>query len=309
MDLPVEILEIIIEFTMPDGFEKLTVTSRRLHALCSPLIKRHNLLRSHFRHFSFKRNFRDPSFQIMNLFDLLARIAAEPLVAHYIRQADFTDDGFFAYGQRPKSYPDVINLTNMARVFTHSSYLKEAGIDGEEYYADIEAELQTNKYSQHAAAFLLTLLPNLQTLTLPKLWIAGSSTNQIVSTIVHRVQRGDELPGVSSSLKQMTRLESPDSRETLDDLDVSVKASLLALSHVRSFCASEWYLQRSTDLYSLILGENLAAVYLTSCDVDEIAIYRFLKNMKSQGIPIFSRESKLSTLLPNLGCLRIHKGD
>ncbi len=75
----------------------------------------------------------------------------------------------------------------VVRLLADSPDLAEAGLDWEEYYAKIEEDLEFSRYSQYAAAFLLTLLPNVETLTLPKCWKPLEATDKLINVVVRKV--------------------------------------------------------------------------------------------------------------------------
>lgn len=77
----------------------------------------------------------------------------------------------------------------MVRLFTNSPYLEQAGLHWKEYYAEVEEDLQAARYSQHAAAFLLTLLPNVEMLTLSKLWKPLDATNKLMDAVVRKTKQ------------------------------------------------------------------------------------------------------------------------
>ena len=74
------------------------------------------------------------------------------------------------------------------RLLADSPDLVEAGLDWEEYNAKIEEDLEPSHYSQFAAAFLLTLLPNVETLTLPKYWKPLEATDKLINVVVRKVR-------------------------------------------------------------------------------------------------------------------------
>ncbi len=47
-----------------------------------------------------------------------------------------------------------------------------------------EEDLEAVRYSQHAAAFLMTLLPNVEKLALPRRWKPLGATNKLIDVIV-----------------------------------------------------------------------------------------------------------------------------
>ena len=97
MDFPNELLEIVVIHALPESFESLALSCKRIYALCTSFLEHHNALRWHFQNFHYcKTNkpyklnqelltFRDT---ISSAFNLIARIAIEPVVAHYIQEAD-----------------------------------------------------------------------------------------------------------------------------------------------------------------------------------------------------------------------------
>jgi len=166
--LPTELLDSIITHVLPEGFESVALTCRRIYALCTPFIDRYNRLRSQFQNFTNNEKMTDPSFTIRTAFDLISRIAVEPDVARYVRDVNFKIDSFLNYGRPRELVADVRCDRSVVRLFADSRYLEQAGLDWKEYFAEIEEDIKAARYSQHATAFLLTLLPNVEKLTLPK---------------------------------------------------------------------------------------------------------------------------------------------
>lgn len=97
---------------------------------------------------------------ISSAFNLIARIAVEPIVAQYIHLADFCPDNELSEGENQRLVTDQSRDEAVKRRLAESAVLKQAGLDWKEYYAAIEKDFNAARYSQHAAAFLLTLLPN-----------------------------------------------------------------------------------------------------------------------------------------------------
>lgn len=95
--LPTELLDDIISYVLPEGFESLALTCQKTFALCTPFVEHHNKLRSHFQDFTYYNRLDDPSYTIKTAFDLITRIAVEPVVARYFRHADFKVSNFQKY--------------------------------------------------------------------------------------------------------------------------------------------------------------------------------------------------------------------
>lgn len=142
-----------------------------------------------FSHFTYHKKMTDPSITIRAAFDLITRIAVEPVVAHYVRDAGFKVDSLFTHGRPRELVADVHCGGAVVRLLADSPYLEQAGLDWKEYYAEIEEDLKAARYSQHAAAFLLTLLPNVEMLTLPKLWKPLDATDKLIDAVVRKAKQ------------------------------------------------------------------------------------------------------------------------
>lgn len=165
--LPVELLEHIVRCTLPEGFEGIALTCKKIHAVCAPFIKHHNELRSRFHNFTYYENTSEWIHTIRTAYDVITRIAVEPIVARYIRHADFEQDSRFTKGRPRQLLVDLHSGGAVQRLWANSTDLKQAGLDWREFESEVEKDLVAIRYSQHAAAFLLTLLPNVESLKLP----------------------------------------------------------------------------------------------------------------------------------------------
>lgn len=190
-NLPTELLDEIILHSLPESFEGLALTCRKLYNLCTPSIEHHNQLRKRFRKFTYTKYTNDGLLSVNNppAANLIREIARDPIVARYIRHADFSCDTWpvRATSRPVRLLPDPDLGKPVAALFAESTYLREAGLDWKEYYALIQEELGSpDRYSQHAAAFLLTLLPNVTSLELPCLWRRCEMSDKLILAIVRR---------------------------------------------------------------------------------------------------------------------------
>ncbi|KAI8955074.1 hypothetical protein F4801DRAFT_587209 [Xylaria longipes] len=288
MGLPTEMLDEIIQYTLPEGFESLASTCKELYALCTPYIEHHNQLSFEFRHFTY-RPYEYQGKRIIppiNLaFDLITRIAMEPRVARYIIHADLSDDDWLHRPRIPPDLPGVDDDGPLVALFARSPYLAQAGLDWKEFYAQIvESYHLTVHYSQYAAAFLLTLLPNAKTFKLPMHWDPEEKTNKLLEVIVREAKQPDSLWN-EHSLAKVTEFElycRAHRVHTLVDLNEAVP--FLALPNVRSFCGGSYFVTSDTSMLLvpkdpyLCYGEALESVNLDRCCFDEVAIAEFLKH-------------------------------
>lgn len=281
--LPNELLEIVITHVLPEGFESLAMSCKKFHALCVPFIKQHNAFQSRFRHFAYYENTEDRT-PITSAFDLITRIADEPRIAHYIRSADFKIDGLSKYAKNNHKTDAVMKL------FANSLYLEQAGLDWQIYYAKMEEDLQAARYSQHAAAFLLTLLFNVEHLCLPKKWKPNDATNKLINTVVRKAQESyfHEAPqshfhGNRSSLTRIKKLETSVSLGPREHCNLNWAYLFLALPRIQSFrgpsCVSI-HDDEQTNINNRHNGftTTLETVHFENCCIDESDIAEFLKH-------------------------------
>ena len=294
--LPDELIEIVIQGTMPEGFESLALTCKRIFAICNPYIEHHNLLRSKFDDFNFSNGETDMSTAILSAWDLIKCVGNEPVVARYIRHADLTLDSSHlrrrAYDHDLQAHcpPSAVNLLE------HSPYLKQAHIDWREYMKCIEQDLEWARYSQRATAFLLTLLPNVETLRLPYNWRPASIPDPLVNTIVSNAKQTKQSLHVKPSLGLVNKLATyapPLSRSPLHLI-----GPFLALPHVRSFRGSDTEYMVTKDTFGMgyseieliaslkgsyqgaDLGQTLETVHLDGARMDDVGIADLLKYTK-----------------------------
>ena len=280
--LPTEILDDIIKHTLPEGFENVAVTCKKLHTLCTPFIKRHNTLRSHFYNFSYYERF-DKSFNVHTAFDLISCIATDPTVARYIRHADFeADSQRLSWRCFDLAHPDACRA-DIVKLFANSPYLKQAGLPWREYYAKIEEDVEARRVSLHAAAFLLTLLPNVETLQLPRFWKSLDATDRLIDALAHKA-RQPQLHFDMPSLVQVTKIGPFVKAYSADHFDLDWASPFLALPHVQSFRSCSCVKWATGNIITppnaspRIFGESLVKVELHSCCIDEEGIARFLEN-------------------------------
>jgi hypothetical protein len=81
LDLPDELLQNVVEQTIPKGFESLSLSNKKIYNIAQEYIPTHNRLKRSYQHFRY-------TLKIKHAFHLLHRIADEPLIAEYIEHAD-----------------------------------------------------------------------------------------------------------------------------------------------------------------------------------------------------------------------------
>lgn len=294
--LPTELLNQIVLHTLPEGFEGLALSCKRLHALCIPSFEHYNNLHWHFRDFTYCKT--DKSFKFKehllrfpdtatSAFNLISRIAIEPVVGRYIQEADFGRDSWlntrlnldpsWPTNREETTYEDRDEAVR--RLLAHSSYLREAGLDWKEYYSAIEEDLKAARYSQHAAVFALTLLPNLKRFSLPLRWSPTTATEKLLDTVIHRAKQAP--PKSMPSLAQVTAVKE-EKRHSRFELDWVTP--FIALPRIQSFrgprCIGEGSNDESLGSRYLHSGFNSTVEVLDfwNASIEEVVIAKFLKH-------------------------------
>ena len=266
----------------------MALTCKRLHTLCTPFLEHYNNLRWHFQDFTYCKTNRAFKFNqqlfefpdtASSAFNLISRIAIEPAVGRYIQEADFGGDSWLntRFASATREMTTYQNRDEaVRRLFADSSYLLEAQLDWREYYGVIEEDLNAARYSQYAAAFALTLLPNLKKFSLPGSWKPTTATEKLVATVIQRARQASDknMP----SLAQVTTV-----KEMNKKFELGWAVSFIALPRVQSFwgldCIGEG--PRDEGIGSRYLHSDFNSTvekveFWDSC-IDEVAISDFLK--------------------------------
>jgi len=135
--LPTELLEKVIAHTLPEGFESVALSCKQIHATCTPFIQNHNTLHARFHDFNYYENTSEVIKTIRTAFDVITRIAIEPVVARNIRHADFAMDSRFTQGRPRELLADVHSGGTVLELLANSPHLRQAGLDWQEFYATI----------------------------------------------------------------------------------------------------------------------------------------------------------------------------
>ncbi|CAG8949014.1 hypothetical protein HYFRA_00002142 [Hymenoscyphus fraxineus] len=178
---PVEVLEYIAEYAMPEDFESFSMTCKSFHAGGGKFREKHNLLKKRYRHFKYdERQF--PWYKDVEAYatrekgdilcisphQLLLQICEEPLIARYIITADFNLRDEFR-GKERSIVLEQLELSSVLPELMESLPWVKAGQAGlfevkdcliQEYqYVDNFDQGLRQSYVL-ATTVLLTLLPN-----------------------------------------------------------------------------------------------------------------------------------------------------
>ncbi|KAK3190628.1 hypothetical protein K4F52_003319 [Lecanicillium sp. MT-2017a] len=171
--LPSEILLDILEQSLPYGFESLSLTCKRFYNLSRRLIPRHNSYRKKYRSFHLGTE------TVETVKELLNDIAADPIIAEYIVHANLGGRSSLDDDDRPYTFPDGVPDA-FSTLVTGSKHLaalnSDPGFSRDWLENIVEYTTLSNDDVDFPAAFLLTLLPNVESLALPREWHIATAT-------------------------------------------------------------------------------------------------------------------------------------
>ncbi|KAJ6047949.1 uncharacterized protein N7446_011134 [Penicillium canescens] len=291
MQLPTELLQQIIPHTLPEGFEGLVLTCKYLYELCTPFLEHYNNLRFHFQKFEYSKtnkDFREFRYHhdllrfpdtATSAYSLISRIAIEAAVGHYILEADVSLDSHI-YSRLPPTIRQNAGSEawrdrneSVRQLFAESLYLREAGLDWKEFYSAMMEDVNSWRQSEHAAAFALTLLPNLQVLTAAFSGFRSSAPKKLITAVLQTARQN---PHGNVSLAQVTAYSG--------SCDIPWVPSLLALPRIKRFWG-HGYIGKAEDdncIESRYLGtgldSRLEVAGFDDMSVDAVAIAGFLKH-------------------------------
>jgi hypothetical protein len=172
LNLPTEILSRIIKETIPESFENLAVTCITAYNASQYFLPKHNKFRRRYRNFAYgsAQELQDGRTCATSL-QLIHGIAEEPVIARYIVSADFKNDQLPEEVETCRAQIQQITASPyVLQLLKNSSYLQSAGVDPSTVLHHLISQHKPAGTASLAATFLLTLLPNVTTLALPKNW-------------------------------------------------------------------------------------------------------------------------------------------
>jgi hypothetical protein len=165
LSLPPEIIDVILDLSLPSGIEGLGLVCKAIHGRAQSQISRHNALRREWKHANNYRTGRlDDTLGILNV------IAINPLVAEYIEHLDLWDErGLDEEETELLDFRDDVGALKRVKEFVTSlPFLTEAGIDTETWWNRVMDE--DNTEVSCTTITLLGVLPNLKNIRLDPGW-------------------------------------------------------------------------------------------------------------------------------------------
>jgi hypothetical protein len=237
VDLPAELLQQIANDLLPNGIESFCLSCKTLYNASYQQRKRHNALKAKYQHVVIKDwldddesgddeeedddshsdSDEDSPSEMSCILQLLDDIGKNPIIARYIETADLSGDNseFVADGGLGTTCRELFKQVNLLPLVEGSEYLREAGIDPQDWHDKILAELgQDGPHGSpddplHSLVLLLTLLPNVTEIALPKYFGSTpgpeSAPNDIWKLYDLIVQKANST-GIEASLARLQKI-------------------------------------------------------------------------------------------------------
>ncbi|KAF1915872.1 hypothetical protein BDU57DRAFT_495923 [Ampelomyces quisqualis] len=302
LDLPPEILDIIIDATAPSGLESFVLSCKAIFERAKSQILHHNELKRRWGHASNASPARRG-----DTLSILHEISREPVIAEYIKSLSLwdrrTED---EVGQAIEGYnfrEDEHAMKDIKYLLRSAEYYSTS--DQDEWWQQIQNEDAVSEESHvdklYATVALLTLLPNIEVLQLPDRW--------------HEVRKGEAaeslVPAVESLITMSNasrrRLCSLGSLETIlpfVEEGYDVRAGLqclqpfMSLKSVRSLFAvscvaveDDWG-EVPFEWPNREVQSPLTRIELASCCMDASGLSVLLRNTPALTIFRYSHQTK-----------------
>jgi hypothetical protein len=171
LDLPPEILDLIIDVAGPSGLESFVLSCKAIYERAKSQIAHHNELKARWSHASNGGLARRG-----DTLSILHEISREPIIAEYITTLSLwdrrTEDGVDRAPSHSDFRKDDIAMRNIKDLLRSAEYYAKA--DPDEWWQQIREEdasgEETHVDKLYATVALLALLPNLKVLQLPDRW-------------------------------------------------------------------------------------------------------------------------------------------
>jgi hypothetical protein len=301
LDLPPEILDLVIDVTAPGGLESFVLTCKAVFGRAKTQIARHNELRKKWG----RTTNASPSRRGDTL-NVLYEISREPVIAEYItslslwdrRSEDQVEAELNGYDFRE----DETAMSNIKALLRGAEYYAMA--DQDEWWQQILEEdaagEETDVDKLYATVALLSLLPNLKMLQLPDRW-HEVRRNEAAESLVPAVE---SLVAMSNASRQGRRpLSSLETILPFVEEGYDVRAGLqclqpfMCLNSVRSLFAvscvaveDDW--SNVPFEWPLSFKSPLTRIELASCCIDSGALSVLLANTPAVTVFRYSHQTK-----------------
>lgn len=316
LNLPVELLRIIVIYTIPEGIESASLSCKTLHKVTEEHLPEHNRFRR-FRHVKWDRPSTagasrplSTSDNIETSSELLVKIVDNPVIARYVEVADFG----YKLGDNRSERRELIN-DNRDRImkFMHGCrVIRETEIDPIQLLNQARLDPNSNRPMHGITAFLLALLPNIRDLTIGHQFVItmGQTESQvanirrILTWIMKNANDPSNLGGTGLANLEILR-QSP-GHNVSRPIRLDIHGPLLSLPKLKTLhtslkllCDSDAANSRPFQLDMLqrdykMFGQSLETIHLQSCCVNFVELSTLLSQCPNLRKFCFRKWQKIS---------------
>jgi hypothetical protein len=289
LDLSVEILQQIIKDTIPEGFEPLALSCKRLYAASQLYLKKYNK----WNRYACQKDGQ----YVSTPRKLLLEIARDPDITRYIQHADFRCD--------PHN-PNFVQLE--ASILVEAERCRdrlETLLDRSTCFQDEQQD--SNKWLQQLLAghcgfhsiivMVLSQLPNLKELQLPRMWVQKSWLPRNLETELDKmieamIRAANDPTNPLAGLSTLTALNPVEGTGHPLRRDISVFSPFLGLHSLRTLYCGSILIYPSTQKPPPMTF--LTTIEMAGCCIDSDGMALLLKSTPRLRILRFSYEEKFA---------------
>ncbi|KAJ4299783.1 hypothetical protein N0V90_005029 [Kalmusia sp. IMI 367209] len=305
LSLPSEIIDAIIDLSLPLGIEGLSLVSKAIHGRAKSQIERHNVLKRQWRHV---HNY--GTGRLDNTLGILEAISRDPMIAEYIETLDLWDPRGIEEEDADlldfRKDPDA--MERVKSLVTTSPFLKDTDVDTEAWWTrmmeeeEVRADEDNTQISCTTIA-LLGLLPNLKSLRLDPGWqnFAPEAPEYHLplsglAAIVNRAtQAGDSRPRPLGKLKTILPFMSSgyEEKAALQSVQPFLElSSVTELYLVSAVAVDDGYTGYPFTWSTPTIAPFVNRIELVSCCIDSEGIGELVRHTPSLAVFRYSHETK-----------------
>jgi hypothetical protein len=211
--LPLELLKLIIELTIPEGFESFALACKPIYNASAEYIPRHNAMKR-YSYIELPDHDEDSTLDAIvgSPIELILEIMRNPVVARYIEYLDLRNEQIFSSEEIVKLDGELRcafeSINSLQSPLLRTLYLQDHDEEPGSWAEALNRELRMPHANPFSIVFLLTMLPNVKALALPYRWhrltlpSLSRDLSAVLNATIHTASR------VSKSMASLSRLTS-----------------------------------------------------------------------------------------------------
>lgn len=302
--LPPELIALILSAAMPDvGFEPLMLSCKTVYNSGTLLLQRHNFLRRTYSHIVAD----DETF--FSTIALLLRVARDPTIAEYIEDVDLWNQASLPLSIDILDEHSINNTDfqqEISAVVTRSARMYALDVDERTWLDQLVAEIKAKGSALLCSLTLLTLLPNLRSLTPTSHWSSAFDTDngpeheasywrKLMDSLIARANGSYE---GAKPFNNLSLVRPCFEQGYSSSMDLQMLNPLMALPTVTTMSLSgckavdDGYTGHPFQWQYPLYGSNIRRLELAYCCMDGLGLAQALQYMPQLRILRYSHETK-----------------